>query len=81
MIISPSLPPRMKHVSDKFVETIKTHFIFRHFLFKKRAFYEILRKSMVQPDRSQMKIGRMRIACWITKATNIHTVYVTLIAS
>jgi len=27
-----------------------------------------------------MKIWRMRIACWITKATNTHSQYVTLIA-
>ena len=28
-------------------------------------------KNLVEPDRSQMTIRRMRIACWITKA--IHT--------
>ena len=34
---------------------------------------------MVEPDRPQMTIYRMRIACWITKATNTHSEYVILI--
>jgi hypothetical protein len=35
--------------------------------------------KMIQPDRSQMtnKKGRMRFACRITKATDIHCEYVT----
>jgi len=39
-------------------------------------FYEIMWKNMVQPDRPQMSIWRMRIECWIPKATNIHWEYV-----
>jgi hypothetical protein len=35
---------------------------------------------MVLPYRPQMTIWRMRIACWIPKATNIHSEYVMLIA-
>jgi len=31
---------------------------------------------MVQPDRLQMTIWRMRIVCWMTKATNTHAEYV-----
>ena len=30
-------------------------------------------KNTVQASRPQMTIWRMRIACWITKATNTHT--------
>jgi len=37
-------------------------------------------KNIVQPDRQQMIIWRMRIACWITKATNPHSEYVIFIA-
>ena len=37
-------------------------------------------KNIVQSDRPQMKIWPMRIACWITKATNSHSEYVILIA-
>ena len=37
-------------------------------------------KNIVEPDRPQLIIWRMRIACWIPKATNTHTKYVILIA-
>jgi hypothetical protein len=33
------------------------------------AFYEIMWKNILQPDRPQMKKRRMRIACCIPKAT------------
>ena len=36
-------------------------------------------KNVVEPDRPQMKTWRMRIACWIPKATNTHSQYVILI--
>ena len=35
---------------------------------------------MVEPDRSQTTIWRMRIACWIRNATNTHSEYVILTA-
>ena len=44
------------------------------------AVYEIIWKNMVQRSRPQITRGRMRIACWITKATNTHSEYVILIA-
>jgi hypothetical protein len=34
----------------------------------------------VEPDRPQVTIWRMRIACWITNTTNTHSEYVILIA-
>jgi hypothetical protein len=34
---------------------------------------------MVEPDRPQMTIGRMRFARWITKATDTHSEYVIVI--
>jgi len=34
----------------------------------------------VEPGKPQIKIRRMRIACWIPKATNTHSDYVILIA-
>jgi hypothetical protein len=37
-------------------------------------------KNIVQPDRTQITIWRMRIACWIPMATNTHSVCVILIA-
>jgi len=44
------------------------------------ALYEIMWKNIVQPDRSQMTIWRMRIACCMPMATNTLSEYVTLIA-
>jgi hypothetical protein len=37
-------------------------------------------KIIVEPNRQQMTILRMRIVCWVPKATNIHSEYVILIA-
>jgi len=37
-------------------------------------------KNLVERARPQMTMWRMRIACWITKATNTHSQYVILIA-
>jgi len=38
------------------------------------------REKIAESDRPQMKMWRMRIACWITKATDTHSEYVILIA-
>ena len=35
---------------------------------------------MLQPDRPQMRIWRMRIACWITMATDTPSEYVIVTA-
>jgi len=37
-------------------------------------------KNIVEPDRSQMTVWRMTIACCITKATNTHLEYAILMA-
>jgi len=61
------------------VEKIKTH-ILCSIPFWKSAFYEIMLKNTLQPSRLKMKIWRMCIACWIPKAINTHSKYVTHIA-
>ena len=43
------------------------------------ALYEITWKNVVDPGRVQITIWLMRIACWITKATNTHSECVKLI--
>jgi len=53
--------------------------MFNNVFFENRAVYEIMCKNTVEPDRSQMTIRRMRIAFWISKATNIHSEYVIII--
>ena len=63
----------------KVVHKIKTHFVFNNFFFFENcAFYEIMRKNIVEPNRPQTKIWCMRIACCIPKATNTHSEYVIL---
>jgi hypothetical protein len=70
-----------KMFQTKVIEKIKTPILCSITLFfENRAVYEITWKNTVQPDRPQMTIWRMRITCWITKATNTHSDYVILIA-
>jgi len=35
--------------------------------------YEIMWKKVVRPDRALVSIWRMRMACWIPKSTDRHT--------
>jgi hypothetical protein len=72
----------MRNVSDKICrENPNTNFMFNGvFFFEKRAVYEIMWKNIVVLDTTQMAIWRMRIACWIPKATYTHSEYVILIA-
>jgi hypothetical protein len=59
----------MTNVSDKHCrENQNTHFMF----FLNHAFMRMW-KNIVEPDRPQMAIWRMRIAWWITKASDTHT--------
>ena len=52
---------------------MKTHFVVNIFFFYKNGtVYEITWKNMVDTEAPQMKILRMRFACWITKATDTH---------
>jgi hypothetical protein len=54
------------------MEKIKTH-ILRSLTFPEtRAVYEIMQKNLLEPDRPQMTMWRMRIACSVIKATNTH---------
>ena len=73
---------RMRNVADKSCrETQNTHFVFSNFFsLENRAIYEKMWKNIAERGRPQMTIWRMRIACWIPKATNTHSQYVILIA-
>ena len=77
LIISRSMLLRLTNISDKFVEKIKTHILclVTFFWFENRAFYEITWINIVQPDRPQMTIWRMRIACWIPKAIDTRSLF------
>jgi hypothetical protein len=81
MIISCSVLLGMRNVSDQIcTDNQNTHFVFGNFSPEKPAVYEIMWQNIVQPGRPQMTIWRMRVACWIPKATNSHLEYVMLIA-
>jgi hypothetical protein len=61
-------------------ENWNTHFMFSNFLLENHVIYEIMWKNTVKLGRPQMAIWCMRIACWVAKATNTHSEYVTCIA-
>ena len=50
------------------------------FFSENRALCQIMWKNTAERGRPQMAIWRMRIACWILKATRTHSKYVILIA-
>jgi len=80
MIMSRSVLRRMRNVSDRIVEKIKTRLLSLGTSPppRKSYIYEVMWKSIVQPGRLQIIIWRMRIACWIPKATNTYSEYVIL---
>jgi hypothetical protein len=65
----------MRNVSDKSCrENQNTRFVFSNFFFfENRTVCEIKWKNIVDRGRPQMTMVRMRIACWIPKATNTQT--------
>jgi len=65
----------------KDVEKIVSH-IFHSItvFFEIRTLHAVLCKNTAESDRPQMKIRRMCIESWTSKATNTHTDYVTLLA-
>jgi len=75
LIISRSVFPRMKYIPGKSCRK-KTHFNLHNFFFENRTVYEIMWKNTAEPNRPQMTIRRMRIACWIPRAKNTHPEYV-----
>ena len=69
----------------KAVQKIETHilcyFVFSNFFFfENRAVYEIPWKNDAKRSGPQVAIWRMRIARWVTEATNTHSDYVIITA-
>jgi hypothetical protein len=54
VIISLSIMLRIRNISDKFVDKIKTRILYPNNFPEDRAVYEIMWKNLVQPDRPQM---------------------------
>jgi hypothetical protein len=69
-------------LQTKVVENIKTHILFSitFFFTENRAVYAITWKNIVDPERLQIAIWRMRVVCCIPKATNIRSEYVILLS-
>jgi hypothetical protein len=63
LIISRSVLLTMRNVRNKIMGNIQTHFVFSDFFFENFAVYEITWKNIVEPQRPQMTVWRMRIAC------------------
>jgi len=73
----------MKNISEKiktYVLYSITFFSFFLFFFENCAVYETMWKNIVERDWLQMTIWRMRVSCWLPRATNTHTGCVILIA-
>jgi len=72
-IISRHFTLKWEMFQTEVVEKIRTHFVFINpFFFENCAFCEKMWKNIVERGRPQMTIWRMRISCWIPKATNPH---------
>ena len=78
MFTSCSVLRRMRNVSDKFVEKIKTHIQCSIIFFGNRDAYEIMWESVLQTDRPQITILCMSFACWMFKATDTISEYVII---
>jgi hypothetical protein len=75
MIVSRWILLRLRNVSDK-----RCREMFHNFFPENRAVYEVPWKNMAEPDRPQMTVRRMRVACRMTKAINTHSKLVIRIA-
>ena len=71
---------RMRNISEEFVQKSITHILCSIIFSDNRTVNEITWKNTVELYWPQMTMRRMRIACWITKATSTHSHYVILIA-
>jgi len=82
MIILRPVLLRMNNVSDESCkESQHTHFVFNTlFPPKILPFMRYCGKNILEPDRLQMPVWRMHVTCWMRKATNTHSEYVTVIA-
>ena len=71
---------RMRYVCDKSCRKNRNaHLKFNNSLPKAVPFMRQRVKIVVETDRPQITIWRLRFACWIPKATNTHSHYVILL--
>jgi hypothetical protein len=75
MIISRSILLKMRNVSDRICNENQNTFYVKQCFFRKSNLYEIMWENPVELERPQIKIWRMCITLWITKATKAHSGY------
>jgi len=77
LFIFGSVLTKMRNVSDKIIEKIKTNFYVWELFFRKPclSWDTVKRYGTVKPEATDDNvIWRMRVACWITKPTDTHTI-------
>ena len=74
--ISPNYSYNKNVLDQSRIENQNTFCVNNFFFSENRAVCEIMWKNIVEP---QVTIRRMRIACWIPKATNTHSKYIIVI--
>ena len=81
-IIPRSVPHVIRNVSDNHCREKQTHTFYVQSVFfpENHAFYEIIWKNIVQPDRLQIIVWLMHISSWIPKATITQSQYAIHIA-
>jgi hypothetical protein len=78
MIIPYSVSLRMRNVSnERYTENQNMHFMFNNFFFPKIVQFMRMWENNAEPDKPQITIPHMSIACKIAKATVTHSEYVT----
>jgi hypothetical protein len=80
LITSRSVLLIMRKFWDITCREIETFYAQYFFFLENRAVYEIMWTNSVEPDRPQMSLWHMHIACWIPEATYTHYEYVLLFA-
>jgi len=67
-----------KYFSQKLQRKSK-HILSSETFSENHVVYEIMRTNGVEPNRPQMTIWLVRLACWVPKATNTHSEFVIFI--
>ena len=82
MIVSRRIILRMRNISDKNVEKVKTHILHSITFFPTVAPFldNAEKQGTARQATDDNIIRRVPFACWITKATDTHPKYVILIA-
>jgi hypothetical protein len=70
----------MRNIYDKVIRKKENkHLLVINFFFENLTVYEIMFYYIVEPDKPQMTIRHMRVARWVSKATNTDSEFTILI--